>query len=154
MFSAMIDMIIGPIGRAIRDFYFENQSIINIIFLFWAGAVSYASIQLNKIRKLTIQMGVDFIKSSPNLSDERTWDIFGPKWREAVLKTKPSYILNRYNIWIAKATPEKLIDIMKLGPEWFAALRKGEVLRYRFALPGKNLQLSMFTGKKNNKKIQ
>jgi len=152
MISAMIDMIIGPVGRAIRDFYFENQSVINIIFLFWAGAISYGSIQLNNIRKITIRMGVEFIKNTPHLSDERTWETFLPKWRDAVIKTKPGYILNRWNIWITKATPEKLIEIMKLGPDWFTALRKGEVLRYRFALPGKNLQLSMFMDKKTNKK--
>jgi hypothetical protein len=148
MISAMIDMMIGPIGRALRDFYFEYQTIINIVFVLWAGVITYASIQLHSIRKLTISLSVKFIKDRPHLSDEETWRAFKPSWQEAIAQLNPRLIQNRWNFWVTKATPENIIYIMKLGPEWFAALKQGEVLRYRFSIPGKNLDLSMFTKEK------
>jgi len=144
MFQAILYNILGTWGRAALNFYFENQTIINILFLIWAGIITFASMQLNKIRRKTIYLGLDFLKASPNLSDQETWEAFRPKWQEEINDLNPRLILNHGNLWVLKATPENIIDIMKLGPEWFAALRKGEVLRYRFSFPGKNYQLSMF----------
>lgn len=144
MIKAMIDIMLGKWGRAILNFYFANQAIFNIIFLIWGTVITYASFQLNKIRRKTIYLSLDLLKESPDLADEEVWEVFRPKWQEEISNLKPHLILNRWNIWVISATPENIIDIMKLGPDWFAALRRGEVLRYRFSLPGKNLPLSMF----------
>jgi hypothetical protein len=42
MIKAILDMVIGPIGRAILDYYFAHQTIINAIFVVWAGTMTYA----------------------------------------------------------------------------------------------------------------
>lgn len=144
MIKAMIDIMLGKWGRAILDFYFANQAIFNIIFLVWGSVITYASFQLNKIRRKTIYLSLDLLKESPDLTDEEVWEVFRPKWQEEISNLEPRLIINRWNIWVISATPENIIDIMKLGPDWFAALRKGEVLRYRFSFPGKNFPLSMF----------
>jgi len=150
MFKAIFDVILGPWGRAILDFYFTNQTIINIIFLIWGGIITYASLQLSKIRRKTIYLGLDFLKEAPHLTDNQVWEAFRPKWQEEISNLKPRLIINRWNLWVSKATPENIIDIMKLGPDWFAALRKGEVLRYRFSFPGDNYKLSMFLKNRPN----
>ena len=142
MFQAILDKILGVWGRAAISFYFQNQTVINILFLVWAGIITIASAQLNKIRRKTICLGLDFLKDFPNLSDQQVWEAFRPKWQEEMIALKPIMILNRRNLWVLKATPENIIDIMKLGPDWFAALRNGEVLRYRFSIPGANHKLS------------
>ena len=144
MIQAVINMAIGSFGRAVLDFYFANQSIINIIFLIWAGMMTYASIQLSKIRHMTVRLAVVTLKSDPQQNDEEIWKAFRPKWQEEVDKINPRLIPSRHNVWVMKATPEHIIDILRLSPEWFAAIRKGEVLRYRFAIPGKNDRLSSF----------
>ena len=144
MFQAIFDIMLGSWGRAILDFYFTNQTIINAIFLIWGGIVTYASFQLNKIRRKTIYLSLDFIKEAPHLTDEEVWEGFRPKWQEEIGKLNSRLIINRWNLWVSKATPENIIDIMKLGPDWFAAIREGEVLRYRFSFPGENYKLSMF----------
>jgi hypothetical protein len=142
MIQQIINTMIGSFGRAVLEFYFENQTLINVIFLIWAGTMTYASIQLSKIRHMTVVLAVDALKKDPNQSDEQIWMAFRPKWQEEVEKINPRLILNRWNFWVTKPTPEKLIEIMRLSPDWFAAIRNGEVLRYRFSLPGKNDRLS------------
>ncbi|MDO9545692.1 MAG: hypothetical protein Q7J07_02950 [Pelolinea sp.] len=144
MIKAMIDIMLGKWGRAILDFYFANQTIINIIFVTWGTVITYASLQLNKIRRKTIYLGLDFIKESPDLTDKEVWEALRPRWQEEISSLKSRLIINRWNFWVIKATPENIIDIMKLGPDWFAALRKDEVLRYRFSFPGENFKVSMF----------
>ena len=144
MIKAMIDVMLGKWGRAILDFYFANQIIFNIIFLVWGSVITYASFQLNKIRRKTIYLSLDLLKESPDLTDEEIWEVFRPKWQEEIINLEPRLIINRWNIWVISATPENIIHIMKLGPDWFAALRKDEVLRYRFSLSGKNYPLNMF----------
>ena len=144
MIQALLDVMLGEWGRAARDFYFTNQTTFNIIFLIWGGIITYSSFQLNNIRRKTVHLGVSLLEEKPHLSDEEAWVAFRPKWQEEINKLNPRWILNRWNIWVSKATPENIIEVMKLGPEWFAALRNGEVLRYRFSLPGENYKLSMF----------
>jgi len=144
MITAILNEAIGPGGRAILNFYFANQSIINIIFLIWAGTMTYASVQLTNIRHMTVKLAVKALKEDPIASDEQIWAAFRPKWQEEVEKLKPRFILNRWNIWIDRPTPEKLIEILRLSPAWFGAIRKGEVLKYRFSIPGKNDKLSSF----------
>ena len=138
MIQAIINTMIGPLGRGILAFYFANQSIINVVFLIWAGMMTYASIQLNKVRQMTIKLAVEMLESNPQQSDDQIWSAFRPKWQEEVDKLNPRLILSRRNIWVSKPTPENLIEVMCLGPDWFAALRKGEVLRLRFATFAKN----------------
>jgi hypothetical protein len=142
MIQQIINTMIGSFGRAVLAFYFENQTLINVIFLIWAGTMTYASIQLSKIRHMTVRMAVDILKNDPHQSDEQIWMAFRPKWQEEVEKINAKLILNRWNFWVTKPSPEKLIEIMRLSPNWFAAIRNGEVLRYRFSLPGKNDRLS------------
>jgi hypothetical protein len=89
-------------------------------------------------------MGVETLKKNPHQNDEQIWRDFRPVWLEEVEKLKVRYILNRWNLWITKSSPEKLIELLRLGPDWFAAIRNGEVLRYRFSLPGKNDRLKSF----------
>ena len=144
MIQAMINMIIGPLGRGILNFYFAHWSIINAIFLVWAGLMTYASVQLNKIRALTVKLGVQTLKNDSQQNDEEIWNAFRPKWQEEVEKLKVRLILSRRNLWVTRPTPENLIYILRLGPDWFAALRNGEVLRYRFLVAGKNDKLSSF----------
>ena len=144
MITALLNEALGPGGRAILGFYFANQSIINIIFVIWAGTMTYASLQLTKIRHMTVKLAVETLKNDPHSNDEQIWAAFRPKWQEEVEKLHPRFILNRWNIWIARPTPEKLIEILRLSPDWFGTIRKGEVLRYRFAIPGKNDKLSSF----------
>ena len=40
-----------------------------------------------------------------------------------------------------KPTPENLIEVMRLSPEWFATLRKGEILPYRFLFGSRNVKV-------------
>jgi hypothetical protein len=148
MIVSIINTMIGPWGRAILSFYFAHQTIINILFVIWAGIITYASMQLNKIRHLTVWMSVDALKEQPELSDEQIWAVFRPKWQEEVAKLNAPFILNRWNIWIAKPTSENLIEVLRLSPEWFGAIRKGEVLPYRFMFQAKNTKLA--TIKRNN----
>ena len=144
MIKAMIDVMLGKWGRAILDFYFTNQAIINIIFLIWGTVITYASLQLSNIRRKTIFLSLDLLNESPDLADEKIWEIFRPRWQELISNQKPRLIINRWNFWVISATTENIIDTVRLGPDWFAALRKGEVLNYRFSVPRKNLPLSMF----------
>jgi hypothetical protein len=144
MIAALINEMIGPLGRAILNFYFAHQTIINIIFVMWAIMMTYGSVELDKVRKLTVKMGVETLKKNPHQNDEQIWRDFRPVWLEEVEKLKVRYILNRWNLWITKSSPEKLIELLRLGPDWFAAIRNGEVLRYRFSLPGKNDRLKSF----------
>lgn len=150
MFQAIFDVMLGQWGRAILDFYFTYQTIINAIFVVWAGIITYASFQLNNIRRKTIFLGLDLLKDSPDLTDEEIWEAFRPTWLEEIKQLNPRLIINRWNFWVLNATPENIIDIMNLGPDWFAALRQGEVLRYRFSFPGQNYKLSMFIKNKPN----
>jgi len=144
MIQAVINQIIGPWGRAILKFYFDNQSIINIIFLMWAVVMTYGSLTLTKIRHLTVRMAVEALKNDPRAKDAEIWKSFRPKWEEEVAKLKPRIILNRWNLWVTRPTPEALIEVLRLSPEWFAAIRIGEVLRCKFTIPGKNDKLSSF----------
>lgn len=141
MIQAILNEVLGPGGRAILKFYFDNQSVINIIFLIWAVFMTYASFELSKIRNLTVKMAVDYLKSHPNDSNEEVWNGFQPTWLVEVGKLNSRFILNRWNLWIARPTPERLVEILRLGPDWFEAIRNGEVLKYRFAIPGKNDRL-------------
>lgn len=141
MILAAVNSMIGPWGRAILGFYFAHQTIINIIFLTWAALITYGSIQLNKVRHFTIDMAVDVLKKSPGLSNEQVWGKFRPLWQEELSKLKVPFVLNRWNLWIAKPTPDHLVSVLRLSPEWFGALRKGEVLPYRFSTQQKNDKL-------------
>jgi hypothetical protein len=144
MIQALVNMVIGSLGRGILAFYFAHWSIINALFLVWAGIMTYASIQLNKIRHMTVLMAVETLKNNPQQSDEEIWAAFCPKWQEAVEKINPRLILSRRNLWVTKPTNEKLIEMLRLSPDWFAAIRRGEVLGYRFNYSGKNDKLSSF----------
>lgn len=144
MIKAIIDQMIGPWGRAILDFYFSHQSIINTIFLIWAGFMTVGSVQLDRVRRLTVKLSLEALKKNPNYSDEQIWQEFRPVWETEIATLGTSIILNRWNVWVTKPTPEKLIELLRLGPDWFAAIRNGEVLRYRFSLPGKNDRLKSF----------
>lgn len=147
MIQAMLNTVIGPWGRALIAFYFANQTTINFIFAIWAIIMTYGSVQLNKIRRHTVLMSVDALKQGSHLSNEQLWETFRPKWQEEIKQIKVRFILNRWNLWITKPTPELLIQILRLGPDWFEAIRNGEVLRYRFLTPGKNDRLSSFLSK-------
>jgi len=144
MITALLNEALGPGGRAILGFYFANQSVINIIFVIWAGTMTYASLQLTKIRHMTVKLAVETLKNEPLANDEQILTIFLPKWQAEVEKLNPRFILNRRNLWITRPTPEKLIEILCLSPAWFEAIRNGEVLRYKFSIPGKNDKLSSF----------
>lgn len=144
MIAAFVNEMIGPFGRAILSFYFAHQSIINAVFVIWAIAMTYGSLQLDKIRHLTIKMGVETLKKNPHQNDEQIWRDFRPVWQKEVEKLQVRFVLNRWNLWITRPTTEKLIELLRLGPDWFAAIRNGEVLRYRFSLPGKNDRLKSF----------
>ena len=93
---------------------------------------------------MTVKMAVEMLKSDPHQSNDQIWSAFRPRWQEEVDKINPRLILSRRNLWVSKPTPENLIEVMRLGPEWFAAIRNGEVLRYRFTQTGKNDRLSSF----------
>ena len=147
MIRAILNEVLGPAGRAILDFYFHNQTIINIIFLVWAGFMTYASLQLNNIRHMTVRMAVEFMKTMPGASNEQVWQAFLPKWTNEVEKINPRLILNRYNLCVTKPTIDKLIVLLQLSPEWFESIRNGEVLKFRFAIPGKKDKLSSFLKK-------
>jgi hypothetical protein len=144
MITAILNEVIGPWGRAVLNYYFANQSVINSIFLIWAGIMTYASLKLTAIRHLTVKMSVEALKNNPKASDEEIWKAFRPNWQAEVEKLNARFILNRWNIWVTRPTPEKLVEILRLGPAWFTAIRNGEVLRYRFSVPGKNDRLSSF----------
>lgn len=144
MIAALINEMIGPLGRAILSYYFAHQTVINVIFIVWAVMMTYGSTQLDKIRRLTIKMGVEILQKNPYQSNEQIWTSFQPRWQEEVEKLQVRFVLNRWNLWITRPTPEKLIELLRLGPDWFAAIRNGEVLRYRFSLPGKNDRLKSF----------
>lgn len=144
MIAALINEMIGPLGRAILSYYFAHQTVINAIFIVWAVMMTYGSTQLDKIRRLTIKMGVEILQKNPYQSNEQIWTSFQPRWQEEVEKLQIRFVLNRWNLWITRPTPEKLIELLRLGPDWFAAIRNGEVLRYRFSLPGKNDRLKSF----------
>ena len=144
MIQAILSQMIGPVGRAILDFYFTNQTVINVIFFAWAVIMTYASMQLTKIRDHTVKMSITALENDPELSNEQLWEKFRPVWQEEIKKLNVRLVLNRWNFWVTPPTPEVLIPILRLGPDWFEAIRKGEVLRYRFLIPGKNEQLSSF----------
>jgi hypothetical protein len=97
---------------------------------------------------MTVKMAAAAVKSNSQQNDDQIWNTFRPRWEEEVSKLNPKLILNRWNIWVTKPTPEKLIEILRLSPAFFEAIRKGEVLRYRFSPPGKNDRLSSFLDKK------
>ena len=136
--------MIGPGGRAILDFYFSNQTILNVFFVIWAVIMTYGSMQLTKIREHTIKMSITELEKDPELSNEQLWEKFRPLWQEEIKGLNVRFVLNRWNFWVTRPTPEALIPILRLGPDWFEAIRKGEVLRYRFLIAGKNEQLSSF----------
>jgi hypothetical protein len=144
MITQVLNEMIGPGGRAILKFYFDNQGIINSIFLIWAIFMTYGSYKLSNIRHLTVRMAVEALKRNPSASNEQIFNEFLPNWKIAVDNLHVRYILNRTNLWVTKPTHEKLIDILRLSPEFFEAIRNGEVLKYRFAIPGKNDKLSSF----------
>lgn len=150
MFAAILDIMLGTIGRPILAFYMQNQFVINLVILVWAAVVTYGSLQLSKIRKMTVSLGVKALKETPDLSDEEIWESFRPKWEETLAKLNLKLMLNRHNIWLTKATPDNIIDIMRLSPEWFTALRQGEILRHKGALPGEEYHV----GEKTRSKTQ
>ena len=143
MFQAFLDMILGPSGRAILDYYFAHQTTINSVFLVWAVILTYASFSLSKIRRQTILLGVEMLQKNPNLNDEQLWEKFRPKWLGLAQNVTARLIPGFWNIWFTRPTPEKLIDMMRLGPEWFGAMRNGEVLPCRYHV-GKNDRLSTY----------
>lgn len=143
MIRAILDMIIGQWGKAALDFYFTNQTIINAVFLIYATAMTYASYQMSKIRHQTVLMSVDMLAKNPNLSNEQIWLIFRPRWQAEVEKINPRLIPNLINLWVTTPSTEKIIEILRLGPEWFEAIRNGEVLQSRYH-PGRNDRLKSF----------
>lgn len=131
----MIETMLGPWGRATLDFYFEHQTLINIIFLVWAFVMTAASLQLRDIRTRTVHLAVQFSNAMPQLSGDALWQAFEPQWLELFAQKK--YIVpNRWNTWVQTATPQHMKLLMRLGPDWMDALRKGEVLRNHLELPG------------------
>ncbi len=143
MVRAFLEMILGPWGKAALDFYFANQSIINAVFLVWAVTMTYASFQMSKIRHLTVILSVDMLANHPDLSNEQVWQTFRPGWQEEVQKINPRLIPYYVNLWVTKPTPEKIIKILRLGPDWFEAIRNGEVLPKQYHY-GRNDKLSSF----------
>ena len=141
MIVAIMNTMIGPLGRAILGFYFANQTVINSIFVVWAVLITYASMQLNKVRLMTVTKAVDILKKNSEWSDEELWNSFRPVWQEELTQLKVNFILNRWNIWITKPTPENLIEVMRLSPEWFATLRKVAILPYRFLFGSRNVKV-------------
>jgi hypothetical protein len=141
MIRAFLDMVLGPGGKAVLDFYFANQLIINAIFLVWAVIMTYASFQMSKIRSQAVLLSVDMLAKYPDLSNEQIWEIYRPVWQEEVQKIDARLIPNLINLWVTKPTPEKIITILRLGPDWFEAIRNGEVLAKRYHR-GKNDKLS------------
>ncbi len=142
MIRYVIETMLGPWGRAALNFYFEHQTILNLIFLAWAFVMTYGSLQLREVRTKTIRMAVDLLRMMKGKSDQEVWNAFEPRWREMVSEKK-RMVPNRWNLWITSATPEHLIALLRMSPEWLGALRGGEVLRNHLEMPGaKNTPVS------------
>lgn len=135
MIRMMIETMLGPWGRAALNFYFEHQTLLNILFLIWAFIMTYASLQLRDIRTRTVRLAVQLCTEMPQLSGAALWSAFEPQWH-ALFEQKKYIVPNRWNIWVQTATPEHMVLLMRLGPDWMDALRKGEVLRNHLELPG------------------
>lgn len=142
MFEILNNAMLGTIGRAILDFYMKNQVWINFIILFWGALMTFASAQLHKIRKMTVALASQHLKDYPQMNDNDLWESFKPKWLTNLAGLSPKLILNQKNLWVTKPSPENVINVLRLGPEWFGALKDGEILKNRGALPGEEYRLA------------
>lgn len=140
MFLTLLYTLLGPIGRAIMDFYYQNQVIILIIFVVWGVIMTYASMGMRRLRTEAITVTLQHLKKQPGKSDQEIFEAVISRLTSLTTQ-KAVMVPNRYNFWIQKATPAYLTKLLKLGPEWVHDLRSGEVKRDILTLPGPNYKL-------------
>lgn len=136
MIKVMLDAMLGSVGRSILAFVTENLSWFVVVFLIWAAIIFFSVSQLNKARKMSVQLFLKAIHNDETKSDQQIWDEYFPAWQQAFQVLNLRLIPTHSNFWVKRACEENVVDTLCLGPDWITALRTGQVLKHKGALPG------------------
>lgn len=135
MFKALIELMLGNVGRFLLAQYNENHLIINIIVVAYGLLLIWAHLNLRQTAKRMEELMIDLARrSAPPLDVQLLFQTFSEKWKE-LSQGKRLFFPSRNDLWFSMVDSGDLVETLILRKEYvIVVLAKAGLLDPRTAL--------------------
>lgn len=136
MFKALIEFMLGDVGRFLLAQYNEYHVIINLIVVAYGILFIWAHINLRQAARHMEALVLDLArKSAPPFDVQLLFQAFSEKWKESSVGIK-LFFPSRNDLWFSMIDSGDLVDILNLRKEYvYVVLAKAGLFDPRAILP-------------------
>jgi hypothetical protein len=135
MFKALIELMLGDVGRFLLDQYNEYHVIINLIVVAYGTLLIWAHINLRQASRHMEALMLDLArKSAPPFDVQLLFQSFREKWKESTAGKK-LFFPSRNDLWFSMVDSGDLVETLNIRKEYvYVVLAKVGLLDARAVL--------------------